>query len=64
MVESSMENDRVRVFTICFYLEDNSLDISERKDMNSGIMQGKFLKRHMVLIYIYIYIYIGYINIG
>jgi len=49
VVESALENYRVRKLDICFYLEDNSVSISEPKQMNSGIPQGPFLKRQKVL---------------
>jgi hypothetical protein len=49
VVESSMENWRVRVVDIFFFLEDNTVMISEHKQTNSGTPQGVFLKRQMVL---------------
>jgi len=49
VVESPMENYRVRKLEIFFYLEDNSISITEPKLMNSGIPQGAFLKRQKVL---------------
>jgi len=49
VVESSLENHRVRKLDICFYLEDNSVSITEPKQTNSGIPQGAFLKRQKVL---------------
>ncbi|KAL4485443.1 hypothetical protein ABPG72_008311 [Tetrahymena utriculariae] len=48
-VESSLEAYRVRKVVIFFYLEDSSIEISEPKQMNSGIPQGSFLKRQKVL---------------
>lgn len=44
-VESGLESYRVRKVLIYFYLEDNSIEIIEPKQMNSGIPQGSFLKR-------------------
>lgn len=44
-----MENYRIRKLTIYYFLEDRSIVISEPKEMNSGTMQGPFLKRQMVL---------------
>ncbi|KAI5063481.1 hypothetical protein GOP47_0022028 [Adiantum capillus-veneris] len=46
--ERREENFRVRKCTIYFYLEDGTLHISEPRQMNSGIVQGTFLKRHKV----------------
>jgi len=36
-VESPLENFRIRKLILLFYLEDNSLQISEPKQENSGI---------------------------
>lgn len=49
VVESSLENSRVRKVTIFYFLEDKSIMITEPKITNSGIPQGAFLKRQMVL---------------
>ena len=49
VVESSLENWRVRIVYIYFYLEDNTIMITEQKQTNSGTPQGTFLKRQMVL---------------
>lgn len=49
VVESSLENWRVRVVNIFFYLEDNTIMVTEKKQVNSGTPQGTFLKRQMVL---------------
>jgi hypothetical protein len=49
VVESSLENMRVRIVYIFFYLEDNTVMITEQKQTNSGTPQGTFLKRQMVL---------------
>lgn len=47
--ESKIEHSRIRKLVIFFYLVDNTLEISELKEMNSGIPQGSFLKRKKVL---------------
>lgn len=39
------ETNRVRRFTIIFYTQDETVEIFEKKQDNSGISQGKFLKR-------------------
>merc|ERR1711871_1816254 len=46
--ESRMENYRVRKVTILYYLEDNTLQVNEPKEENSGIPQGSFVKRHHI----------------
>lgn len=45
VVETNQENERNRKVKIILYLEDNSISMSEEKQENSGIPQGKFLKR-------------------
>lgn len=45
VVESALENYRIRKITIFYYLEDHSLSITEPKQENSGVPQGAFLKR-------------------
>merc|ERR1711959_112477 len=46
--ESRMENYRVRKVTILYYLEDNTLQVNEPKEENSGIPQGSYIKRHHI----------------
>lgn len=46
--ESNLENHRIRKCEILFYLEDDSMQINERKQENSGVPQGNFMKRHRV----------------
>ena len=48
-MESRLENFRVRKCTIFYFLEDKSIQITEPKQVNSGIPQGAFLKRQMIL---------------
>jgi len=48
-VESRLENHRVRKVTVFYYLEDKSIMITEPKQSNSGVPQGAFLKRQVVL---------------
>lgn len=48
-VETSLEAYRVRKINLFFYLEDDTIEITEKKQMNSGIPQGAFLKRQKVL---------------
>lgn len=49
VVESRLENYRIRKLVIYYYLEDRSIMITEPKENNSGAPQGVFLKRQMVL---------------
>lgn len=49
VVESRLENHRVHKVLIYYFLEDKSIMIIEPKQSNSGIPQGAFLKRQMVL---------------
>merc|ERR1712166_295118 len=46
--ESRLENFRVRKVTVLYYLEDNTIQVNEPKEENSGIPQGAFIKRHHV----------------
>lgn len=45
VVESRIESSRVRALILFYYLEDNTICITEKKFENSGIPQGPFLKR-------------------
>jgi len=49
VVESRLENYRLRKITVYYYLEDNSIAMYEPREANSGAPQGIFLKRQMVL---------------
>lgn len=49
VVESRLENHRVRKLIIFYYLEDRSIQLIEPKQVNSGSPQGIFLKRQMVI---------------
>ena len=49
VVESRLENARVRKLVIYYYLEDKSIMITEPKQTNAGIAQGPFLKRQVVI---------------
>lgn len=46
VVENPDENFRIRKCIIYYYLDDNSMYITEPKIENAGIPQGVFLKRH------------------
>lgn len=49
VVESRLENWRIHDLLIYYFLEDKSIMIIEPKQENSGVPQGSFLKRQMVL---------------
>ena len=46
--ESAAENFRIRKCVVLYYLEDDSMQVSEPKVENSGIPQGVFIKRHRI----------------
>jgi hypothetical protein len=46
--ESQVEDQRVRLLNIKLYLVDNTMEISEPRQANSGLPQGCFLKRTTV----------------
>jgi hypothetical protein len=45
IVETKLENARIRSLIISYYLVDDTISISEERQNNSGIPQGPFLKR-------------------
>ena len=49
VVESALEHYRVRKLVVLYYLEDQTINIIEPKETNSGTPQGIFLKRQAVL---------------
>jgi hypothetical protein len=48
VVESAVENHRVRKVVVQYYVTDGTIQVIEPKQDNSGIPQGTFLKRHRV----------------
>lgn len=48
VVESAHENYRIRLCNIYYYLEDDTIHITELKEENSGIPQGYFVKRSRI----------------
>ncbi len=48
VVESAYENYRIRRCDIYYYLDDDTIQIIELKEENSGMPQGNFLKRHKI----------------
>ena len=49
VVESRLENYRIRKLIVYYFLEDRSIMITEPKMVNSGTPQGAFLKRQLVI---------------
>jgi len=49
VIESRLENYRIRKLILYYFLEDRSIMITEPKVVNSGTPQGSFLKRQMLL---------------
>ncbi|KAI8464444.1 MAG: hypothetical protein J3K34DRAFT_526184 [Monoraphidium minutum] len=48
VTESNIENHRVRRVALYYYLADDSLQVTEPQQDNSGIQQGIFVRRHQV----------------
>jgi len=46
VVETNLENYRVRNVTILYYLEDDTCHVIEPRQDNSGIPQGQLIRRH------------------
>ena len=49
VTESAHENYRIRPCQLLYYLEDDTLQVTENKVENSGIPQGEFIKRHRAI---------------
>lgn len=45
VVESKLENSRIRKLIIFYYITDDTISVNEERETNSGIVQGLFLKR-------------------
>eukprot|EP00931_Biecheleriopsis_adriatica_P081642 TRINITY_DN54_c0_g1_i2.p1 TRINITY_DN54_c0_g1~~TRINITY_DN54_c0_g1_i2.p1 ORF type:complete len:770 (+),score=180.35 TRINITY_DN54_c0_g1_i2:78-2312(+) len=46
VVETNLENYRVRKVVVMYYLEDDTCQVNEPKQDNSGIPQGQMIRRH------------------
>lgn len=46
VVESNLENYRVRQCVVLYYLEDDTLQVNEPREDNSGLPQGCLIRRH------------------
>ena len=49
VIESNLESERVRPLVVLFYLSDDTIQVSEPRTSNSGLMQGPVLKRQRLL---------------
>ena len=48
VVENELENARIRMLILYYYLQDDSVSIIDVRQENSGIPQGSFLKKGKV----------------
>lgn len=48
VTESQLETFRVRQCTICYFLEDATMMVTEPRVENSGLSQGNFIRRHRI----------------
>lgn len=46
VIESNLENSRVRQCIVYYFLEDDTCQVVERRQDNSGIPQGQLIRRH------------------
>ena len=46
--DSPIENFRVRECELLYYLEDDSIQVNEVRESNSGIQQGELIRRHQI----------------
>lgn len=46
VIETNLETERVRNCVVYYYLEDDTVQVIEKKQDNSGIPQGQILRRH------------------
>ena len=46
--ESRLESERVRRCVVYYYLEDDTISVSEPREDNAGMSQGCMLKRHQI----------------
>eukprot|EP01112_Ceratiomyxa_fruticulosa_P012055 TRINITY_DN331_c0_g1_i2.p1 TRINITY_DN331_c0_g1~~TRINITY_DN331_c0_g1_i2.p1 ORF type:complete len:632 (+),score=147.75 TRINITY_DN331_c0_g1_i2:262-2157(+) len=46
--DSNIERERIRRCDLCFFLDDDTIQIAEEKQINSGISQGVLLRRQKV----------------
>lgn len=46
--ESAVENERVRKCLVYYYLEDDTMQMIEPPETNSGMPQGAFIRRHKI----------------
>ena len=46
--ESQVEQERLRKVAILYYLEDDTMELTEPRETNSGLPQGNFVRRHAI----------------
>jgi hypothetical protein len=46
--ESQVEQERLRKVSILYYLEDDTMELTEPRETNSGLPQGNFVRRHAI----------------
>ena len=46
--ESTVEQERLRKVTIMYYLEDDTMELTELRETNSGMPQGNMVRRHAI----------------
>mmetsp|Transcript_39471 Transcript_39471/g.91614 ORF Transcript_39471/g.91614 Transcript_39471/m.91614 type:complete len:744 (-) Transcript_39471:155-2386(-) len=46
VIEANLENQRVRTCVVLYYLEDDTCQVTEQKQDNSGMPQGQLIRRH------------------
>lgn len=47
-LEETEQSNRIRKVNVYFYLEDDSIHVSEPKTTNSGSFQGTLIRRHQI----------------
>ncbi|XP_050996941.1 EF-hand domain-containing family member C2 [Acomys russatus] len=46
--DKRQENYRIRYYKIYFYLEDDTIQVNEPEVINSGLLQGTYIRRHRI----------------
>lgn len=48
--ESQVEQERIRKVSILYYLEDDTMELAEPRETNSGLPQGNLVRRHPIVL--------------
>jgi EF-hand domain-containing protein 1 len=48
--ESQVEQERIRKVQLLYYLEDDTIELTEPRETNSGLPQGNLIKRHAIVL--------------